>query len=229
MRWKHDSCCLHNLIGSGLASHLELRHRQQHQEPRGGMLSQSALGWLPSTPSQLPQQDPHSSHFVGPASRLLEGSGVTMSADVLFSKFCDKDVNRELVALCSNQLPSEAALETKEDVLDRSRSGTALEQQKTEGWFSIRSEHLRRECPKAPTTTLVTSALNCRSGNTRSDHHWRSAASQRETNRILSLLAQEWQTRKIRVGRKRTSRLTHRVQNEQEETETRLSSRASAW
>lgn len=32
VRWKHNSCCLHNTIGSGLASHLELRHRQQQQE-----------------------------------------------------------------------------------------------------------------------------------------------------------------------------------------------------
>lgn len=96
-----------------------------------------------------------------PASRLLEGSAVPMSADVLFGKLCHQDVNRKLVALCSNQLPSEAALETREDVLDRSRSGTTLEQRKTEGWFSTRSEHLGPELPKAPTTTAVTSSLNC--------------------------------------------------------------------
>lgn len=96
-----------------------------------------------------------------PASRLLEGSGVPMSAAVLFGKLCHQDVNRKLVALCSNQLPSEATLETREDVLDRSRSGTTLEQQKTEGRFSTGSEHLGPERPKAPTTTEVTSALNC--------------------------------------------------------------------
>lgn len=63
------------------------------------------------------------------------------------------------MVLCSHQLPSEAVLETKEDVLDRGRSGNTLEQQKTEGWFSTRSEHLGPQRPKAPTTTAVTSAL----------------------------------------------------------------------
>lgn len=204
----------------------------------GGGEASVRFTWLPKTVQawQSWQQQQITVQVVTrpePASRLLEGSGVPMSADVLFGKLCDRDVNPKLVALCSNQVPSEATLETKEDVLDRSRSETTLEQKKTEGWFSARSEHLGRERPKAPMSPASWSALwcfpNCRSGNTRSDRHWRSAASRRETNRIPSLLAQELQTRKMGVGRKRTSRLTHRVQNEQEVTETRLSIRASAW
>lgn len=85
-----------------------------------------------------------------------------MSAEVLLAadgKFCHQDVNRKLVVLCGHQLPSEAVLETKEDILDHSRSGTTLEQQKTEGWFPTRSQQLGLQRPKAPTTTAVTSVL----------------------------------------------------------------------
>lgn len=148
-----------------------------------------------------------------------------MSADVLLAadgKFCHQDVNRKLVALYSHQLPSEAVLETKEAVLDRSRSGTTVEQQKTEGWFSTRSEHLGPQRPKAPTTTAV---------DREKPDPITTADPQPERDKpdyVVIGEPKQWQTRKIRVGRKIASRLTHRVQNEQEETETRLSSRASA-
>lgn len=46
------------------AVHLR-RRMNERKQPRGGMFSQSTLGWLPSTSSQLPQQGPRFSHFVG--------------------------------------------------------------------------------------------------------------------------------------------------------------------